>query len=103
VHIRIHDVHAVFVREGRVRTLPGSYPAAAATELDIARLNPGGTETIQEVCLACDDAFVEVGIAEFAYVDLYREGVVSKTGLDMVGANTNAKLRACTRIAFGSV
>jgi hypothetical protein len=47
--------------------------------------------------LACDDTFVEVSIAEFAYVDLWSDRV-SEMVLDVVGTNTNANLRPRTRI-----
>lgn len=68
---RVDDVYPVFVGKGGcVCPLPGCYSPAAVAEEEMGGLQPGGAEAVQEVCLACDDAGVDVCVAVFADVDL---------------------------------
>lgn len=74
-HVAVYDVHAVFVGECCVCAFPGGYAAAAAAEEDVGGLDPGCAEAVEEVGLAREDGFVEVGVAEFADVDLVKGGL----------------------------
>ena len=60
----------VFVDKGRVRSFPSCDTAAAVAQKNLRRLDPGGAETVNKVCLAGDDAFMEVCVSEFAHVNL---------------------------------
>jgi hypothetical protein len=60
----------VFVLESRVSAFPCCDAATTIAQRDEASVYVGGTEAVEEVCLAGDFAFVEVGVAEFSDVDL---------------------------------
>jgi hypothetical protein len=60
----------VFVLKGCVSAFPCCDAATTIAQRDEAGVYVGGTEAVEEVCLAGDFAFVEVGIAEFSDVNL---------------------------------
>ena len=64
------DIHSVFVLKRRICAFPGCNTTSAASQLEVAGLDPCGTKAIKEVRLTRYGALVEVGIAEFTYVDL---------------------------------
>jgi len=69
VNVGIHDVDPVRVGEGCVRAFPGCDTATAGAESDGGVLDPGGAETVEEVCLAGYFAVFDVGGPELADVD----------------------------------
>ena len=66
----IDDVDTVVVGEGSVCSFPSCDTTAAVAQKDLRRLDPGGAETVEKVGLAGDDAFVEIGVAQFTHVNL---------------------------------
>jgi hypothetical protein len=71
------ESYHIFVLESGVGAFPRCYTSAATAECDEAGVYVRCAEAVQEVCLACDLAFVEIGVAELANVYL--------TGMWLVG------------------
>lgn len=67
----VDNVDAVVIDEGGVGAFPGGDATAAVAKKQLRRLEPGSAEAVQEVSLAGDDGFVEVGVAKFADINLF--------------------------------
>ncbi len=63
MHVGIHDIDTVLVRERCVGSLPGCDAAAAVAQRDGGMFYPGCAEAVEEIGFACYFAVLEICVA----------------------------------------
>ena len=64
------DIYSVLVLKRGVGPFPRSYTSTTTAQLNITGLNPGSTESIEEVCLSSYRALRKVCCANLSNIDL---------------------------------
>ena len=80
MYVGVYDINTILVRESGISALPSCDATAAGAERDGCGFHPEGTETVEEVGLPGHFAVLDVGIAQFADVDLEAWSVGWKNG-----------------------